>query len=171
VKVSKKHNNYGFTLIEIVVVMFVIALISSVVVANYTTLGLSREAKNVANQLETLLSYAENKAFLADKALGVVLTPHSFNFAEYNPVTDKWTLVVNNRFLTEYRLKPKLKFVLQKAGSQINLTSYSPDKIQPQLVISNDGIVADFKLLIMAKDKAYSEVMVKNNNIITADKS
>jgi type II secretion system protein H len=102
----------GFTLIEILVVIFIVALITSVIVLkNMNTFTLS--SKTTAYHLLNVFQLAEQEAMLQGEVLGFSITPAGYQFLVFQNSEDglsgKWSLLTDNRFLAASSLPSRIK--------------------------------------------------------------
>ena len=65
----------GFTLLEVMLVVFIIGIITSLAVYSLSPMGPSRQAKSEAQGLMAALDYAQQQAILSHQPYGLKINP------------------------------------------------------------------------------------------------
>jgi type II secretion system protein H len=73
----------GFTLLEILLVVLIIGIVSSLLVLSVSTAGIARQAQQEAQRLVALMQYARQQAILENRLYGLQLQPHGYQFLVY----------------------------------------------------------------------------------------
>ena len=81
------YKNDGFSLIEILVVVVILAIVSTVALMSMGVLGDDRELRTEARRMQTLLEIAQDEAILQGREFGMEIMLDSFRFVEFNPFT------------------------------------------------------------------------------------
>jgi general secretion pathway protein H len=143
----------GFTLIEILVVLFIISIVTTVTLL---TIGRNenRDIENFAKELTQMVSLAEEQAMLEPNVLGISLAPHSVQFASLTK--DKETqksvwLPMEDHVLGGYEIPSNIQVSLQVGGMQVELSKSM--KSIPQIIISTNGDVTPFVMYVGKKGK------------------
>ena len=77
----------GFSLIEILVVIVIIGIVSSVALLSLGLLGDDRELQTEARRLISLVEVAQDEAVMQGRELGLEFMAHSYRFVEYDPLS------------------------------------------------------------------------------------
>src|SRR5258708_39791946 len=85
---SHKGRGYGFTLIEILIVIVIISIVSGIAALTISR-NQQKQYEYLANSLAHLITLAEEEAMLRPATLGLAFTPNSFQFFEYHNKIDK----------------------------------------------------------------------------------
>lgn len=129
----------GFTLLEILVVVFVISITVTVILLNVSLVNPERRIKNVSQQAVKLIRFAHQQAILEQKNLALSLTKKGYEFIRYDG--ENWVKFENKRL----RPKPfdeKIKSELEVEG---RLIQPQKKKLQPHILILASGELSVFK--------------------------
>jgi type II secretion system protein H len=80
---NNSSNNKGFTLLEVMLVVLIIGIITSLAVYSLSPIGPSRQAKREAQGLMNALDYAQQQAILSHQPYGLVISNHGYQFYVY----------------------------------------------------------------------------------------
>jgi general secretion pathway protein H len=80
---NNSSNNKGFTLLELMLVVLIIGIITSLAVYSLSPIGPSRQAKREAQGLMNALDYAQQQAILSHQPYGLVISNHGYQFYAY----------------------------------------------------------------------------------------
>lgn len=150
---TKKTAQKGFTLVEIMIVVFIIGILS---VAAIMTLGrgtTSERARDSALELKSLLSAAEQEALLSQSQVGILFHDKGYSFAKFDTKKQAWQRLEKDRSLgTAHRLPHDVELVVTVEGHDITpATSSSSQNPSPQLVVSPQGNQAPFAVGVSHK--------------------
>jgi prepilin-type N-terminal cleavage/methylation domain-containing protein len=70
----------GFTLLEVMIVVFIIGIITSLAVYSMKPIGPAREAKREAQSLMATLDYAQQQAIISHQPYGLVVYESGYQF-------------------------------------------------------------------------------------------
>lgn len=139
----------GFTLIEILIVMLIISIVSSVAVLTISHNEKS-ELHTFSKQLANLLRLAEEQALLQPAVLGFNFDDTSFAFYQFQEnardKNNQWQELTDST-LARHTIPKGISLNLKINGADVD---NKPG--QPKLIISNNGDVPAFVLLIGEKD-------------------
>ena len=79
-----KRATKGFTLLEVMMVVLIIGIITSLAVYSLAKVGPSRHAKSEAQALMAALDYAQQQAILMHQPYGLVLKSQGYQFFKYS---------------------------------------------------------------------------------------
>jgi general secretion pathway protein H len=96
----------GFTLLEILVVIVIIGIITSMAVISVNVLGGDREMEEEARRLQAVLGQAREDAMLEGRDLGMRLDARGYDFVRYDARGERWDAVPADPLLRE-RLLPE----------------------------------------------------------------
>jgi general secretion pathway protein H len=141
----------GYTLLEILVVLVIISIVAGMAVL---TVGHNhnKQLQAFTQELAQTLTLAEEQALLQPTTLGLELTPRSFRFYEYREVkTGKTWEPVADRELGLHSIPKDIQVSLQIAGKTLPLEALEGKA--PSLLVSTNGTLTPFTILIGQKDK------------------
>jgi len=148
-----KQTRAGYTLIEILIVIFIISIVSAVALLSF---GRSQHQRysTLAGQVAQMLTLAEEQAMLQPAVLGMSVDNQVIQFYEYQPAQDskqtaRW-IVWQDKPLQPHPVPDDIALTLK-----LNEVSQHNDKdITPSIVISASGDVTPFTLYIGKQGEA-----------------
>jgi general secretion pathway protein H len=144
----------GFTLVEILVVLVIMAVIVSIAVLSIGTTGRDAQLDEETRRIEGLLEILHERALLEGRDFGLRIGPTSYEFMVYSADRDRW-LILNDEHEFRHRDLPKgVTFELQLDSVQVVLkapdTTFSTDAPPPppQVAIAASGEGTPFRLTL-----------------------
>ncbi len=144
----------GFTLVEILVVVVIMAIVVSLAILSMGVTGRDSQLDEETRRIEGLVDILHERALLEGRDFGLRIEPTAYEFAVYDPNRDRW-LTLNDESEFRRRNLPKgVYFQLQldavnvvlKAPDQ-NLNSGPPPP--PQIAIAASGEGTPFRLTLL----------------------
>lgn len=117
---SPSRNN-GFTLIEILVVVVIIATIVGTVVLSMGLVGDDRELDTERNRLASLIEVAQDEAMMQGREFGVEFMLTGYRFVEFDPFTFQWAEVPGDDLFRMRQLPEEMEFDLYIEDRRISL--------------------------------------------------
>lgn len=139
-------NQKGFTLLELLVVVFLIGLISGVAVLSVSSVDGGRRLELEAQRIGHLFSLASQEAILQARPIGVVLDNRGYRFLIAG--VDEWVKLesaeplANRELPTNWRLEQTRGGYVSSAASE----GESETKVVPHIVFYPTGQVSPFEL-------------------------
>lgn len=130
-------NAKGFTLIEILVVIFIIGIILTLVALKLNPdMGMRRGLPHTANQLFYNLRLAQEQAILQGAEIGLSASPTQIAFLLYNPSgIEAWKLITNQRWLRQINLPANIQLSINSRMKNIpQVVFYSSGEITPFVI-------------------------------------
>ncbi|MDA8561624.1 type II secretion system minor pseudopilin GspH [Gammaproteobacteria bacterium] len=156
----KKHIK-GFTLIEILIVILIISIISSVALLTISS-NHTKQLENIANMIKRKIILAEQEAMLRPSTIGLGLNKENYKFFNLSDNTDKpWKKIIShglnsNKFPSYATLNLK-----------INNRETSLDG-KPHIIISTSGEITPFTITFAKENNRPSYIITgKSNGSIT----
>lgn len=106
----------GFTLLEVLMVVLLVGIISSVVVMSVNTTGPERQLPEESARLATLLEQAANEAVMQNQELGLRVTGQGYVFLCLDEARQRWKPCADEIF-RERELPDGLELHLLRQGS------------------------------------------------------
>jgi general secretion pathway protein H len=148
----KKHGRgaraiAGFTLVEIMIVAFIIGLVAAMAVITFGGSRRDTELDKEAERLDALLDYAREQAELQTRDFGFRTIRDRYQFVVFNVITNEWRLVEEDDALRERALPEGLLPTLVIEGRPVVLDTRWPkiDDFKPQVMIFGNGDLTSFE--------------------------
>lgn len=146
------RQQYGFTLLEVLVVVFIVGVIATMfTLAVGVAGGVDRELRQETERLETLVRLAlEDSTFQAHE-LGMRFYPQRYEFSVWSrgqiadPTDDSWMLIQDEVFAPR-KLNKSFEFELEIEGRSVVLENSAKDvekNYRPQIFIFSSGDISD----------------------------
>ncbi len=145
----------GFTLIEILVVLVIMAVVISLAVLSIGTTGRDAQLDEESRRIEGLVDILHERALLEGRDFGLRIAPNAYEFVVYSPDRDRW-LNLNDEHEFRHRDLPKgVSFQLQldsvdvvlKPVAQVLSSGGAPPP--PQVAIAASGEGTPFRLTLL----------------------
>lgn len=133
----------GFTLIEILVVLFIVSIMSGIVVMNMPSLTQTRDFDAEAKRVKVLLEMARDEAVIQASEFGFRPEDHAYRFYIYDERRQRWE-PVDQRPFQQYSLPDDIRLTLNVEGEAFQITE---DDGPPVLILSS-GDITPFNLTI-----------------------
>ncbi len=161
--VTPAQRSGGFTLIEILVVIIVVAILVSVALISSGTLRDDRDLQVEATRIAALLELALDEATLQGREFGIELMLGGYRFVEYDTLAGVWVEIPGDDMLRIRDLPEELELELYLEGKRVLLDDEpaefdDPDEMQlsrvgtrysPHLLIYSSGDVTPFELHVI----------------------
>ena len=96
------RRQHGFTLIEILVVIFIVATVASIALLSVGVIGEDEELDTERRRLASLIETVQDEALLQGREFGIEIMMSSYRFVEFDPFTRQWAEVPGDEL---YRLR------------------------------------------------------------------
>jgi len=144
----------GFTLVEILVVVVIMAIVISLAVLSIGTTGRDAQLDEESRRIEGLVGLLHERALLEGRDFGLRIEPAAYEFVVYDSRRDRWTTLDQEHEFRHRDLPKGVSFQLE-LDSQIvvikpidrKLTSDAPPA--PQLAIAASGEGTPFRLTLL----------------------
>jgi general secretion pathway protein H len=157
----RKHIS-GFTLIEILVVVSVMAIIVSVALLSLGVLGDDRQLRVEAQRIGSLLEAAQDEAVMQGRDFGLEVMLGSYRFVEYDPFELRWLEMQTNDIFRYRKLPEDVEFdlLLEDKVILLNIDAQqidaddsekrdSGESYAPHIMIFSSGDSTPFQLRIV----------------------
>lgn len=106
------RKTHGFTLIEILVVVIIIATITGMALLSMNLIGDDRELDTERKRLATLIDLAQDEAMMQGREFGLELMTSTYRFVEFDPITSQWTEILGDELFRVRQLPEDMEFEL-----------------------------------------------------------
>lgn len=150
----------GFTLIEILVVVVIMAIVISFAVLSMSTTGRDPQLDEESRRIEGLIGLLHDRALLEGRDFGLRIEPSAYEFIVYDPRRDRWMSLDQESEFRRRELPKGVSFQLQ-LDSQIVVIkpidrSFATDEAPPgpQVAIAASGDGTPFRLTLLRDGSA-----------------
>ncbi|MBX2826117.1 MAG: type II secretion system minor pseudopilin GspH [Gammaproteobacteria bacterium] len=161
------RGNAGFTLIEILVVIVIIAVLTGVVTLNLNIRNVSKSVQDEARRIGALMQFASDQAIYSRQQLGIRFHPESYEFYILAAVEESedltWQIIDDDRLAMRTPPEPML-FEMDIEGLPIVLETLADERktvtdeepVKPHILfLSNGEIMPDFRVLVSDTEGDY----------------
>lgn len=157
----------GFTLIEILVVIVIIAILTGVVTLNLNIRNVSKSIHDEARRIGALMQFASDQAVYSRQQLGIRFHPESYEFYLLAPLEEgldpTWQIMDDDK-LTMRTPPEALIFEVDIEGIPIILETLEDERkavteeepIKPHILfLSNGEVMPDFRIVVSDTEEEY----------------
>ena len=157
----------GFTLVEILVVMLIIAVVISLTVLSVTSTGRDGQLDEESRRIEGLVGLLHERALLEGRDFGLLIEPAAYQFVVYDTRRNLWLMLDQEREFRHRDLPKGISFQLQLDSQTVvikpidrNLSNGAPPN--PQIAIAASGEGTPFRL-ILQRDATQAQAAVNGD--------
>jgi general secretion pathway protein H len=176
VRAASFHNRgrrlYGFTLIELAIVAFIIALMAAVAIVQIGGSRHDEELVKEAERLDALLDYAREQAELQTRDYGLLVSRTGYTFVVYDVIADQWRVAQEDDALRERKFPEGITPLMVIEGRTIVLDKKrDADKkkgiqdFTPQIMVFANGDLTSFELTLERSPESASIYTDEQTNI------
>jgi general secretion pathway protein H len=148
-------RNKGFTLVEILVVVVIMAIVISIAILAVGTTGRDTQLDEESRRIEGLVGLLHERALLEGRDFGLRIEPTAYEFVVYDARRDRWmTLDQEHEFRhrdlpkgVSFQLQLDSQIVVIKAVDRNLSTDQAPPA--PQVAIAASGEGTPFRLTLL----------------------
>ena len=133
----------GFTLLEVLVVVVIIGILTSMAVISVNVLGGDHEMQQEAERLQAILLQTREDAILQSRDIGMRLDASGYEFLAYDGRIERWNAVADDPLLRARSMPEGLRLSLRLEDRDVQLKQREPaterDPIQPQVILQASG--------------------------------
>ena len=144
----------GFTLVEILVVLVIIAIVISFAVLNIGVTGRDGALDEESRRIEGLMGLLQERAVLEGRDFGLLVEPAAYQFVVYRARRQRWENFDEEREFRRRELPAGLAFELQLDSRKVIIKPRDPKvksdaaTVGPQIIIAASGEGTPFKLVL-----------------------
>jgi general secretion pathway protein H len=150
------RGSHGFTLLELLVVLVVVAIMISMAMLSFGVLGRDRQAEEESRRFWVVLQQAREEAELQAEDLGMFIAADSYEYLRFDSRRDEWQVIEADELFAQRRLPEGLRFRLRVDSREIVMKPDLPNRgdkdenkrFPPQVLVLSSGEVMPFELEI-----------------------
>jgi general secretion pathway protein H len=145
----------GFTLVEILVVVVIMAIVISLAILSVGTAGRDTQLDEETRRIEGLVGLLHERALLEGRDFGMRIEPAAYEFVVYEPRRDRWMPLDQEQEFRHRELPKGVSFQLQLDSQVVVIKpidrSLSGDVAPPgpQVAIAASGEGTPFRLTLL----------------------
>lgn len=147
---KRKRNALGFTLVEVLVVILIISIVTSVALLSVGH-NENKKIETFAKELTQVVSLASEQAMLQPVILGMAINEHSFEFLRYEASQDDkenhWQ-PLNDNLLGRHEIPHGVSVEVKVQNNQIHTEEKG---VVPQIIFSTNGDITPFTIQVGKK--------------------
>jgi len=144
----------GFTLVEILVVVVIMAVVISLAVLSVSATGRDSQLDEESRRIEGLVGLLHERALLEGRDFGLRIEPTAYEFVVYDPHRDRWMMLNQEQEYRHRELPKGISFQLQLDAQIVvirpidrSLSNDAPPP--PQVAIAASGEGTPFRLTLL----------------------
>jgi general secretion pathway protein H len=144
----------GFTLVEILVVVVIMAIVISLAVLSIGVTGRDAQLDEESRRIEGLLGLLHERALLEGRDFGMRIEPSAYEFVVYEAARDRWLRMDQDHEFRHRELPKGVDFELQLDSQTVVLKpvdrNIKSDQVSPnpQVAIAASGEGTPFRLTL-----------------------
>jgi general secretion pathway protein H len=148
-------RNKGFTLVEILVVVVIMAIVISIAILAVGTTGRDTQLDEESRRIEGLVGLLHERALLEGRDFGLRIEPTAYEFVVYDARRDRWMTLDQEHEFRHRDLPKGVSFQLQLDSQTVVIKpldrtlSSNTAPPAPQLAIAASGEGTPFRLTLL----------------------
>jgi len=144
-RTSDPRDSSGFTLLELLVVVALVAILMGTVILGFTGADQEQRLRGTADQLAYRLELARQYALQRNRDWGVYVEPQSVRFAEFDPEQETWVEQARRPF-SDTELPANVALRVESEGLD-QLTATERERL-PQILLFSSGETTPFTITL-----------------------
>lgn len=157
---TRARNQLGFTLIEILVVVIIIATVSGIALMSIGLIGDDRELNTERQRIASLLQTAQDEATLQGREFGLEMMTTAYRFVEFDPFSSQWSEILGDDLFRMRELPDGMEFELYVEDKRVVLEndpqefadpdeqnmSVTAEKYAPHIFVFSSGELTAYEI-------------------------
>jgi general secretion pathway protein H len=160
----------GFTLVEILVVVVIMAIVIGMAMLSINVTGRDQQIDQEGRRIEGLLSLLHDRALIEGRDFGMRIQPSGYDFEYYDTRRGRWLPLDQEREFRKRDLPKGLGFQLELDSTVVVLKPVDPNFTAdtppppPQIAIAASGDASPFRLTLM-RDGSQAKASVSSDTM------
>jgi len=146
---------HGFTLVELMIVVFIVALMAAVAIVTISGSRHDEELVKEAERLDALFDYVREQAELQTRDYGLLVTSKGYSFVVFDVIANQWRQASEDDALRERKFPEGMQPVMVVEGRPIVLDKKRDDDAKkkkgiqdftPQIMVFANGDITSFEV-------------------------
>jgi general secretion pathway protein H len=140
----------GFTLLELMIVVFVIGLVTAGVVISFSGGQRDEQLEREAERLDALFDYVREQAELQTRDYGFRISTRGYSFVVYDVLANQWRPAEEDDALRERPFPDGIETEVVVEGRKVVLESKKKDieDFMPHVMIFSNGDISSFEVIL-----------------------
>jgi general secretion pathway protein H len=155
----------GFTLLELMIVVFVIGLVTAGVVISFSGERRDEQLEREAERLDALFDYVREQAELQTRDYGFRISSRGYSFVVFDVLANQWRPAEEDDALRERPFPDGIETEVVVEGRRIVLEAKKKDidDYMPHVMIFSNGDISSFEVILQrdqdrdARARLYSD--------------
>lgn len=162
---SHRCRRAGFTLVEMLVVVVIIGVLAAGILLSLgLTGGADRPLETERDRLSALLDYVREQAALQNREFGLRVYDGGYEFVTYEPHSDLWDRVVDEKILRDRKLPAGLSMTVRVDGRPVILPRADGKDLTPQIMLFSSGDMSLFEITVQRDGTTTGFVLAPASN-------
>jgi general secretion pathway protein H len=142
---GRRARGAGFTLLELLIVLFIVGLLAGLVVLSSSSGGLERRLQDEASRLASLLELASENSVLTGRELAASFQEGGYAFFFFQG--NDWQPLEAGELFRPRQLDAGLELILIVEKTEIDLSERTA-QVEPHIIMYSSGDVSPFGLTL-----------------------
>ncbi|MBC8026779.1 MAG: type II secretion system minor pseudopilin GspH [Steroidobacteraceae bacterium] len=140
----------GFTLLELMIVVFVIGLVTAGVVISFSGGSRDEQLERESDRLDALFDYVREQAELQTRDYGFRINRRGYSFVVYDVLANQWRPAEEDDALRERPFPEGIETEVVVEGRTVVLETRKKDieDFMPQVMIFSNGDISSFEVIL-----------------------
>jgi general secretion pathway protein H len=163
---SNARHGRGFTLIEMLVVVFIIGLVSAGAILAFGSSRRDTQLEEEASRIDALFAYTREQAELQTRDYGLRADHFGYYFVVYDVLADQWRPVDEDDAMRERKFPEGIRPEMVVEGRQIVLEAKQKDikDFTPQIILFANGDISSFELNLQGEAGDISKIYTDDDS-------
>jgi len=135
----------GFTLLEVLVVLTILAVLTGTVMLSFTGADSEQALKGAAERMALRVELARQRSLTRNREWGIYVDEADYRFAEFDPIEGVWVQQIARPF-AQNDVPEYVKLTLDL--EEFDTLAFAGDEDLPQIIIFSSGEVTPFTILL-----------------------